>query len=272
MNHGSSRLYPGESGELVNGLTNLEASEADGVEPFVVHSAHQVRRQIPIWPGENKRLSARAQNNLLHPCLSVFFFSILVYVESHFSICSNQAGKNGVYLSGWWSFSAIHDVNWDPACSSIPSLDDGLSASWQFQVSPLSLLPWPFSSLPSPTIPGAPLRILLRSRPLSPKAGLNPFHRSSWEFPPQRSRPGSPALTLLHPAQPALKRQKAGPGLLPASPQQTGPECYNGVIVSTPAAAGHSGNMSIFKNNWHNLCFCSFPNNVQSNRWTLIVL
>lgn len=155
MNHGSSRLYPGESGKLVNGLTNLEASEADGVEPFVVHSAHQVRRQIPIWPGENKRLSARAQDNLLHPCLSVFFFfSIFVmlkFVLTFLCFPSRpiRLAKTVFIWVGGKSFSAIHDVNWDPDCSSIPSLDDGLSASWQFQVSPLSLLPWPFSSLPS---------------------------------------------------------------------------------------------------------------------------
>lgn len=70
-------------------------------------------------------------------------------------------------------------------------------------LSPLALLFSPLQ-LSSPALPGAPLRILLRSRPLSPKAGPNPPHRSPWEFPPQHSRPRSSALTLLNPEQPAL--------------------------------------------------------------------
>lgn len=123
---------------------------------------------------------------------------------------SNQT-RMCVYLSGWQRFSAIHNVNWDPDRSSIPSLANALSASWQFRLasllSPLALL---FSSLQlsSPALPGAPLRILLRSRPLSPKASPNPLHRLPWEFPPQHSRPRSSALTLFDPEQPALLTER----------------------------------------------------------------
>lgn len=49
----------------------------------------------------------------------------------------------------WQSFSAIHNVKWDHDCSSIPSLANPLSASWQLQVSLLSSLPWPSSPLSS---------------------------------------------------------------------------------------------------------------------------
>ncbi|CAN9511402.1 unnamed protein product [Ophioblennius macclurei] len=137
MNHGSNRLHPGESGELANGLTNHEhqrQTHTDGESLLLCAALIKLEDNYRFGPKKIKRWS----RSPAYPIKSV---------------------HKRVYLSGWQTFSAIHNVNWDPDCSSIPSL-----------ASPsLSLL----------TVPGVPLRILLRSRPLSPKAGPNPLHRSS---------------------------------------------------------------------------------------------
>lgn len=99
MNHGSNRLYPGESGELANGLTNHEHRRQTHRrrEPFVVRCTHQVRRQLPIWPEEKmKRWSIRRQNNQLHLCLSVFSLSSYIKPPLPSSLpcrLSNQTGQ-----------------------------------------------------------------------------------------------------------------------------------------------------------------------------------
>lgn len=120
-----------------------------------------------------------------------FYFSLSRRTESaRFS--SQLIQSERAYRRVWLSISAIYGVKWDRGCSSAPSLAEPLSQppdSSRLAFSPRSpgpplLFPPTFLS----ALPGAPLRILLRSRPLSPKAGPNPLHRSPWEFLPQRSR------------------------------------------------------------------------------------
>lgn len=112
----------------------------------------------------------------------------------------------------WQSFSTIHNVKWDHDCSSIPSLANPLSASWQFQVSLLSSLSWPASPLSS----NFPL--LLSQGPhweyysdpglWAPKPALILCIDRPEKFLP--SAAGSSALTLCGPEQPALLSQRDG--------------------------------------------------------------
>lgn len=120
-----------------------------------------------------------------------FYFSLSHCTDSaRFS--SQLIQSERAYRRVWLSISAIYGVKWDHSCSPAPSLAEPLSQppdSSRLAFSPRSpgpplLFPPTFLS----ALPGAPLRILLRSRPLSPKAGPNPLHRSPWEFLPQRSR------------------------------------------------------------------------------------
>lgn len=176
MNHGSNHLYPGESGELANGLTNHEHRRQTHTDEGCLLLSKETS---PFGLEKIQRLSTRWPNSRCHLC--VFYFSLSRCTEpARFS--SRLIQSERAYRRVWLSISAIYGVKWDRGCSPAPSLAEPLSQppdSSRLAFSPRSpgpplLFPPTFLS----ALPGAPLRILLRSRPLSPKAGPNPLHRS----------------------------------------------------------------------------------------------
>lgn len=187
MNHGSNHLYPGESGELVNGLTNHEHQRQTQLQgAFCCAALIELEDNSLFGLKKIKRWSVMRRQSQVHLCFSC---SMRSHPFSLLAACL-QSGQC-VYLSVWQTFSTIHRVKWDHDCSSIPCLASPLSASWQFQVSLLCSLPGPPLLFPLTFLFNSqrgPTENTLRSRPLSPKAIPNPPHRSPWEFPHQRSR------------------------------------------------------------------------------------
>lgn len=120
MNHGSNHLYPGESGELADWLTNheLQRQTHRRREPFVLRSS-TYKTTFTFGPKKMKRRCAREQ---ISSPSSVFVFLVVVNAAS-------RLFKVTVVVCLWQRYSTSHDVKWDHDWPAIPSLAGPPSAS-----------------------------------------------------------------------------------------------------------------------------------------------
>lgn len=119
MNHGSNRLYPGESGELAARLTNHQLQRQTHRRRSLLLFI-DVQDDFPFGPKKIKRRCVRRRGSWAAPVVSL----VMVSAQSQLS----RVGAR-VCVCLWQRHSTSHDVKWEQDWSAIPSLAAPPSAS-----------------------------------------------------------------------------------------------------------------------------------------------